>query len=275
MKLLGGFVVLVLTGLSVFVGIKSYSFSLAAGAANDSVKQVAISANNEIQKSAVAVTEAGKNTTSTAEKAKLDIQKVAEKLSSDTASFKKDIAASRGQLAEAARLAPEIHEIQGQLNKATQAIQEQQKTLSSTEDFTRKVFSAHTNALFALDQPTNPNVIVVPPAGGKGNAHVYMLLPSSPVPGTVQLQWNIFVQLPNTYLVFQNLVMFAWGESVDALKTKPISVSYFADSKDKDIIKTLSLRDGRVFADDQPMPKFGEVDPDFRGNKWMPAPPKP
>ena len=29
---------------------------------------------------------------------------------------------------------------------------------------------------------------------------------------------------------------------------------------------------GRVYADGEPLPKLGQVDPDFKGNKWMPAP---
>ena len=44
-----------------------------------------------------------------------------------------------------------------------------------------------------------------------------------------------------------------------------LAVSYFPDKSDKEIIKALTIRDGRVYADDQPMPKFGQADPDFKG----------
>jgi hypothetical protein len=105
-----------------------------------------------------------------------------------------------------------------------------------------------------------------------------MLLPSAPISGTLQLQYHIFVQPPGSYVNIHNLIIFSCSDPADNLKQKPMSVSYFPDSSDKDLIHTLSEHDGRVFADDQPMPKANQPDPDFKGNKWMrfgppPAPP--
>jgi hypothetical protein len=31
------------------------------------------------------------------------------------------------------------------------------------------------------------------------------------------------------------------------------------------------MHDGRVFADDQALPKFGEPDPDFKGSQFFPV----
>ena len=99
-----------------------------------------------------------------------------------------------------------------------------------------------------------------------------LLLSQTPIKETVQLQYHVFAQQPNTYFVLaHNLMMFFWGEPVTNLETKQISVSYFADLGDKELIRSLSEHDGRWFADDQPLPKFGEPDPDFKGNKWMPV----
>jgi hypothetical protein len=59
------------------------------------------------------------------------------------------------------------------------------------------------------------------------------------------------------------------------LEQKPLTVSYFADQSDKELIKSLTMKDGRVFADGEPLPKFGQADPDFKGDKWIPrVPPK-
>jgi hypothetical protein len=74
----------------------------------------------------------------------------------------------------------------------------------------------------------------------------------------------------------KNVVIFLWGDSPDNLKTQQLSTSYFPNKSDKDIIHSLSEHDGRVFADDQPLAKYNQVDPDFKGNKWMPlTSPKP
>jgi hypothetical protein len=67
--------------------------------------------------------------------------------------------------------------------------------------------------------------------------------------------------------------VFFWGDPPANLEQKPLSVSFFPDTSDKNTIRSLSEHDGRIFADDQPLPKFGEPDPDFRGNKWMPLSP--
>jgi hypothetical protein len=98
---------------------------------------------------------------------------------------------------------------------------------------------------------------------------VYLLLQSAPIPETIELKYGVFAQQQNTQFNVKNLVVFFWGESPDNLKSQQISVSYFPDKSDKDIIRSLSERDGRVLADDQPLPKFNQPDPDFKGNKWM------
>jgi hypothetical protein len=48
-----------------------------------------------------------------------------------------------------------------------------------------------------------------------------------------------------------------------------LSVSYFPDKEDETIIQSLSVRDGRVFADGEPLPKFNQPDLEFKGNKWF------
>jgi hypothetical protein len=97
------------------------------------------------------------------------------------------------------------------------------------------------------------------------------LLSQTPIKETLQLQYHVFAQQPNTsQMLAHNLMMFYWGEPATNLTGKQVSVSYFADVGDKEIIHALTQHDGRWFADDQPLPKFNQPDPDFKGNKWMP-----
>jgi hypothetical protein len=196
-------------------------------------------------------------------------------LAKEAASVKADVASSKTELQAVHQLQPEFDSMRAQLGKATTDLAVQQKVISSSEDFVKKVFSSHTVALFTFDQLVKPNSIVLPSPGAGINTVVYMLLPSTPIPGTLQLQYHIFVQPPNSYGNLHNVVIFSWGDPVDSLKQKQMSVSYFPDSSDKDLIHALSEKDGRVYADDQPLPKFGMPDPDFKGNKWMPLAPGP
>ena len=101
------------------------------------------------------------------------------------------------------------------------------------------------------------------------NTTVLMLLSSSPIANTLQLQQRVAVQPAGSYLTIHNLIIFFWGDAPSVLESPPLSASYFPATSDKEIIQSLSLREGRVFADDQPLPKFGQPDPDFKGNKWI------
>lgn len=214
-----------------------------------------------------------------AERASLEAQRTSQKteheLLSEAATVSRDTAATRAKLTEVDKLRPQFEAMQSQLSKATDQLSEQQKVLASNENLAKQIFSSHVSYVFPLQSFNQPNEIVVPPPGGQGTTIVYMLLPSSPIPGTVELQYFIFTQPPYSYQIIHNLLIFFWGDAADNLKQHPITVSYFPDKSDKESIRSIALRDGRVFADDQPMPKFNSADPDFKGNKWIPVvPPK-
>jgi hypothetical protein len=163
-----------------------------------------------------------------------------------------------------------------QLAQATHDIQAQQRVLSSSEEFVKSVFSSHAVEIFNIGQPPKDRYVVIPPVTKENkNTVVLLLLNAAPIQGTLQLQYHIFVQPPNSYFNIHNLVFFFWGDPAENLQQKPLSISYFPDKSDKEIIHSLSERDGRAFADDQPLPKFGQPDPDFKGNKWMPLSPSP
>jgi hypothetical protein len=199
-------------------------------------------------------------------------------ISSEVKTFQADLAGSRKQLQAANELQPQMTAMQNQLAQATSDIQAQQKVISSSEDFVKSVFSAHVFEIFQIGQPPVNRYAMIPPPPGAKLTTVFLLLRSVPISETVQVQYYVFSQPPNSYFAIKNLVIFLWNDPPDSLKTQQLSVSYFPDSSDKDIIQSLSEHDGRVFADDQPLPKFNQVDPDFKGNKWMPpvaAPAKP
>lgn len=142
--------------------------------------------------------------------------------------------------------------------------------MSSSEDFVKHVFSSHATYSFAFKDYIQPNAIIIPAPQGVKNSVVLMLVPDTPIDGTLQLQYRVALQPPGSYIHIHNLIIFFWGDPPENLKAEPLTVSFFPDKSDRDTIKTLTFHDGRAFADDQPMPKFGQRDPEWKGNKWMP-----
>jgi hypothetical protein len=211
-----------------------------------------------------------------ADHASAEVQKVSEKtrheLVAEGASVSKDAAATRAKLAEVDQLRPQFEAMQGDLSKATQQLSEQQKILASTEGLAKHIFSSHLTELYFWTGQDTARMVVVPPPPGGNKTVVYMLLNKPPIPETVQIQYHIYTQPPNSFALLGNLVIFFWGDAPGNLTQHNLTVSYFPDESAKEIIKALSVHDGRVFADDQPMPKFNAPDPEFKGNKWIPAP---
>jgi hypothetical protein len=99
---------------------------------------------------------------------------------------------------------------------------------------------------------------------------VFLVLGSAPVVQTLQLEFGLFSEPQNSYVTTHNLLVVFWGPgSLDGLKGGQLRASYFPDNSDKEIIHSLIVREGRVFADGEPLPKFNQPDPDFKGNRWL------
>ena len=236
-------------------------------AARDQISNSASTARADIQSTSQ---QAAKQSVKTSNDIAVAATKTKAQMASEASSLKGAIDASRAQLEAANKIQPEMQKMQAQLSDATSAIAAQQKVLSSKEDLAKQIFSTHKSDVFGVDQFVSPRIVVVPPPPGGTGTVVYMLLTSVPIQGTVQIQARVFTQPPDSYYTTANLVVFLWGEPTDNLRAnQPLSVSYFADATDKDLIKALSVRDGRVYADDQPLVKMNQPDPDFKGNKWM------
>jgi hypothetical protein len=278
--------VVVVAGLGIYKGSDLWStvnkaketVVQSAESTRKDIKQTSAKSVADIQIASAAAVSANKSSSQTALTLSSDLKKTAAhvkgELAQESSSIRKQVIASTAELEAANKLQPEFETMRNQLAKATSDLAAQQKVISSSEDFAKHVFSSHQFALFTLDNFVQSNAVVVPPPSSSvKNTVVYLLLPAAPIPGTLQLQYHIFVQPPNSYGNFHNLVFFFWGDPADNLKQKQLSVSYFPDTSDKELIHSLSLKDGRVYADDQPLPKFGQPDPEFKGNKWSTAPP--
>lgn len=202
--------------------------------------------------------------------------KTKSELNAEASSVRTDVASSKAELEQLKKLQPEFNSMRMQLAKATSDLADQQKVISNSEDFVKHVFSSHVNYYFDFTEFIQPNHSIVIPSTGNGKSTVvFMLVPDSPIDGTLQLQQRVAVQPVGSFLHIHNLILFFWGDPAAGLRTQPLSVSYFPDKSDKDLIKSLTFRDGRGYADDQPFPKFGQTDPDWKGNKWMPLAQQP
>jgi hypothetical protein len=283
MKLLFGASGLALAIVGIVVGYQTWDFKKSADAAKQSVADAAKVSTGEISGvSAQAKRDVGKFL----ESAKSDINTASgnavtqahrseTEISKKTAAFRADAEISTKQLRVASELQPEIEGLRTKLAQTTSEVESQKKVLSSSKDFVKSVLGTHQNDIFfGLPQHQGApagSYVIAPPPNGQGTVAVYLLLKQSPIPGTLQLQFHVFAQQPNTFSVIaHNLVLFYWGEPAANLEGKQISASYFADVDDKDTIHALSEHDGRVWADDQPLPKLGQPDPDWKGNKWIP-----
>lgn len=253
--------------------------------AKQAVQATATSSEQQIRNSSTtslkAIGIAAANATDASNKASSEVNNQAKQAAQLTSHLKTDlnqqansvraeVGHARTELEAANRLHPEMVEMQGQLAGAIATVQTQQKTLSSSEEFVKQVFSSHITRFYSFSDFVSKTAIVIPRKDkDKGTSIVYILLPEEPIDATIQLQFRIFVQPPGSYFHIKNVLIFFWGDPPDNLKEQPLAVSYFPDTSDKDIAHSLSLRDGRVYADDEPLPKFNEPDPDFKGNRWM------
>jgi hypothetical protein len=250
------------------------SVEATANSSKQQIQQSTISSEQNIDAASKRATEASTRASTQVNKQATDaIQQTSHlksELSQQANSVRTEAGHARTELEAVNQLRPQIASMQGQLTDAIGVVQAQQKTLSSSEEFVKQVFSSHMTRFFFFPKFVSPNAIVIPRQDkDKGISVVYMLLPEEPIEETVQVQYKIFLQPRNTYFHIKNVVVFFWGDPPDNLKLEPLEISYFPDPSDKDIAHALSLRDGRVYADEEPLPKFSVADADFKGNRWM------
>ena len=290
MKLLLGVATVALAIVGVVVGYQAWDFTKgidkakqsvteAAKTSADDISRVSSQSKQDVSKSLDAATNeikvASDNAIKQSRSTEAQAAQSKAEISKQTDSFRTDLDASRHQLQAASELQPQIERLQTKLTQTNTDVEAQKKLLSNSEDFVKNIFSTHrAEVFFGLPQAQGSppgRYAIVPPAKGSNTTVVLLLLTATPIPNTLQLQFHVFAQQPNTYAVLaHNLVIFFWGDPAATLEGKQLSASYFADLSDKEIIHSLSEHDGRWFADDEPLPKFNQPDPDWKGNKWMP-----
>jgi hypothetical protein len=196
------------------------------------------------------------------------LEAVQQKISEETASYMHELDDSKEQLKEANQLQPDMEKLRNQMAETASAVQATQQVLSNQENLVKDIFSSHQYETFQFEKPGDGKYIILPAPAKSTETIVLFLLQSATIADTLRLQSNAFTQPPGSYSTFHNLVIFRWGDPIATLKTHPLITSYFPDKKDSDIIHSLTLRDGRAYADDEPLPTLNAPDPDFKGNKW-------
>jgi hypothetical protein len=187
----------------------------------------------------------------------------------DASGFKGDLEHSRKQLQQAQSLQPQMNDIRQQLEQALAQIRNQQTIISSSEEFVKNVLGSHRTDLFSVGHELKTRLVTMEPPKAGDRAVVLFLLSNPPIKETLQLQYRVFAQPPNSFVTLHNLVVFFWGEPLSNLLNQQLSASYFPDKSDKELSGSLGERDGRVYADNEPLPYFNKPDPEFKGNKWM------
>ena len=109
---------------------------------------------------------------------------------------------------------PQMTEMQKELKTATDQMREQQKVISSSEEFVKKVFSSHKIDLYFVGHEQSTRLVTVPATATNKNAVVAFVLSNSPIRETLQLQYRVFTQPPNSYFTIHNIVIFFWGEDM-------------------------------------------------------------
>lgn len=289
MKLFAGaaaFVLAIGTGLGIW---KAIDFFSAVKDAEQNVSEAAGKAKIEMEQTSKDAVKGSRDASNKAIEANDESSRRAQELSrqlgdkaktagleiaAEGASVTKEVNVSREVLQDVQKLKPEFEEMRSQLTTATQAVEAERKELSSTENFAKSIFSSHQTEYFLFEEFEQPRAVVILPSKPEMKmTTIYMLLAQTPIDNTLQLQFGLFAQPPNSYFkLTHNLIAFLWGSPSTQLQQQGtmLSVAYFPDPDDSEKISKLSVHDGRVWADDQPLPKLSQPDPDFKGNKWMP-----
>lgn len=159
------------------------------------------------------------------------------------------------------RVDDKMGELDKKVTEANKAIAAQQSKLLSTNELLTAMFSSGQVETFQTNQGNNARFVILPttitlPPGmpmpqGLVKAVVFMLLPKAAILQTVQLNSHVYVQPKASYFLRGNLLTFVWGDSLGILTQWPLEVSYVPDPTYKGTLyKTLSIKDGHVFADD-------------------------
>lgn len=260
--LAGGLFALILAGITILGWKKYEDFSVLVQDAETQVRPKLDAAKKEADEAERIAKEAihtAAQATSDIEKTKSDVQGELKKASGITA----QVEALSGRVTELEQqtthkitdanqhVASQVSELDGKVATALADISKQQEKLANTDELVETLFSKGQIEQFSIvDSPR----FVALPVGD--HVEVYILLTQPPIFQTLQLQWHIYVQPKNSYVTVSNVLIFKWGQSLDALKPNVLIVSYVPNPRAPTNFKQLSVKDGIVYADGQALPKI-------------------
>jgi len=287
LKLLVGAAIALLVGSVTLMGIKARDYSSLveqqmqaiteqASIAKGSVTQASEKAIGSIQDTSGKAIRANNDSAQKAAELSTQLDATAKSARSEIeaagASVKKDTKDAQVALQDAERIQPQFDERMRQLNAATAAVDRQQKTLSSTQNFVKEIFSSYQNEIVDFSK-ANGKVAKVPEPGNLPSiATVYLLLDHAPIMATLHAQAASWVLSKDCCKqIAHNLISMQFGPYPFNVDGGQVSIEYYPDLSDKEHIKGLTVRDRRVWADGQPLMNVGNPeDPGFPGNKWQP-----
>ena len=262
-----GFMIALVAGLGLW---KASDWWSSVNTAKQNIRESSDKARADVQVAVKGATATIEASASEAEKQSESFSGFATKtkdgLSRQSNSLGKDVASTRAQLAGAEKLQEQMNGMQRELQKANDTIRDQQRVISSSGEFVKKIFSSHITEFFSMGNDPSTKFATVP-IPKSANSLVYLLLKTSPIKETLQLQYRVFAQQADTFASIHNLVVFNWGEPIANLNNQRLSISYFPDKTDTVVIHSLRIESGRHYADDVPKPLGNpDSDPGFKGN---------
>jgi F0F1-type ATP synthase membrane subunit b/b' len=143
------------------------------------------------------------------------------------------------------------------IDSAAANIAEQEKKLASTNELVKGLFAARKTDY--LDTKAGSTNCIAVPLGKQ--YFVVLLLSAHPIPESIELKSHVASQPRNSYgIITNNIVYFVWADALQTLQAYPLEVAYVADkSVATPLFKTLSYRDGVVYADSTVVQDFSNI----------------
>jgi len=149
-----------------------------------------------------------------------------------------------------------------QLATALEQVQAQQKAISSSQNFVKEIFSSYTTDIISVGNEPK-SAYAIQPQGEKPfniNGKTSRLFTCCCIQRRSRERSSFNgVSLPNRrnsyFMVAHTSARHPLGRSTGRLRTNAFDISYFPDTGDKETIKSLTVRDGRVYADGRTAPE--------------------
>jgi hypothetical protein len=148
------------------------------------------------------------------------------------------------------------------MEEVNKQITVQKEKLANTRELVTASLLVSTGEYAEFNASSGPQTFIVKPFPETQGAWVFMLLKSVPLFQTIQLQYSYTLQPKWTYRQEGNVLIFRWADPIENLRQHRLQVGYVPDPRfHMAPYHSLSLRDGRVWADDVRMPEFPSAHP--------------